>query len=159
MSLNHALVLVVATFASATPSAAGDDLAAFPPADPGFVRHVLRLPPLKDESSARVELIAGRTMKVDTRNTYFFGGEIQAVVIPGWGFTRYLVSRLGPMGGTLIAVDPGEPKVDRFVAIGGEPRLVRYNSELPLVVYAPEGVEVRYRIWSTGLETRPIAQG
>jgi serine protease inhibitor ecotin len=25
---------------------------------------------------------------------------------------------------------------------------IRYNTRLPVVVYAPEGVEVRYRIWS-----------
>jgi ecotin len=25
---------------------------------------------------------------------------------------------------------------------------VRYNSKLPIVVYAPTDVEVRYRIWS-----------
>ena len=33
-----------------------------------------------------------------------------------------------------------------FVALGGEPYLVRYNSKLPVVVYAPEGVEARYRL-------------
>ena len=30
----------------------------------------------------------------------------------------------------------------------GEPLLVRYNSKLPVVVYAPGDVEVRYRIWA-----------
>ena len=29
--------------------------------------------------------------------------------------------------------------------IGGEPRLLRYNSRLAIVVYVPEGVEVRRR--------------
>jgi ecotin len=59
------------------------------------------------------------------------------------------------MAGTLMAVDPDAPRVDRFVTLGGEPFLIRYNSRLPVVVYVPEGVEVRYRIWSAGpaLET------
>ena len=47
------------------------------------------------------------------------------------------------MAGTLMAVSPDAPKVDRFITLGGEPQLLRYNSRLPLVVYVPGGVEVR----------------
>ena len=75
------------------------------------------------------------------------------------GFPRYNVSKLGPMGGTLMAVDPTAPKVSRFIAISGGPRLYRYNSRLPMVVYAPEGVEVRYRIWTAGPDVKPIDEG
>jgi ecotin len=49
--------------------------------------------------------------------------------------------------------------VDRFVALGGEPYLIRYNSRLPVVAYAPEGVEVRYRIWSAQPGTKAIEKG
>ncbi len=63
------------------------------------------------------------------------------------------------MAGTRIAVDPGAPKVERFVALGGEPYLIRYNSRLPVVVYVPEGVEVRYRIWKAGPEAKAVAKG
>lgn len=38
----------------------------------------------------------------------------------------------------------------KFVGIGGEPQFFRYNSRLPLVVYAPEGVEIRHRVWRPG---------
>jgi ecotin len=51
------------------------------------------------------------------------------------------------MAGTLMAVDPDIPKVERFITLGGEPELRRYNSRLPMVIYVPKGVEVRYRIW------------
>jgi ecotin len=63
------------------------------------------------------------------------------------------------MGGTLMAVDPNAPKVDRFVTLGGKPYLIRYNSRLPVVVYVPEGAEVRYRIWSAGDEIKTMEQG
>jgi ecotin len=63
------------------------------------------------------------------------------------------------MAGTLMAIDPNAPKVDRFITIGGEPYLIRYNSRLPVVVYAPEGVEVRYRIWSAESETKAVEKG
>jgi ecotin len=122
-------------------------------------RHVLMLPPAEQEDSLRVELKIGKTVKTDAANRYFFGGSLQAVNIEGWGFTRYVVADLGPMGGTLMAVDPEVPKVERFITLGGEPQLLRYNSRLPLVVYVPGGAEVRYRIWKAGPETNPVPEG
>jgi len=149
---------VAICFASSTGHAA-DNMKAFPPAEAGMVRHVLQLPPQDDESTSRVELIVGKTVELDERNSYFFGGRIEPENIEGWGFTRYLVTDLGPMAGTLMAVDPNAPKVARFVALGGEPYLVRYNSRLPVVVYVPEGAEVRYRVWTAGPEALPIEEG
>jgi ecotin len=63
------------------------------------------------------------------------------------------------MLGTMMAIDPNEPKVPRFITLGGEPFLIRYNSRLPIVVYAPVGVEVRYRIWSAGDEIKIMDEG
>ena len=77
----------------------------------------------------------------------FFAGALETETIPGWGFDRYILRQLGPMAGTLMAVDPNAPQVERFISLGGEARLLRYNSRLPLVVYVPAGVEVRYRLW------------
>jgi len=150
---------VLITFAVPLSIRAADDMKAFPPAEPGMVRHVLQLPKQVDETAFKVELIAGKTVRVDTGNRYFFGGKIQAETIVGWGYTRYLVSPLGPMAGTLMAIDPDAPKEDRFVPLGGEPYLIRYNSRLPVVVYAPKGVEVRYRIWSAAPETKAMKEG
>ena len=138
---------------------AADNMKAFPPTEKGMVRYVLQLPEQKDEYAFKVELIVGKTVQLDEGNRYFFGGKIEAENIEGWGFTRYVVSELGPMAGTLMAVDPNAPKVPRFITIGGEPYLIRYNSRLPVVVYVPEGVEVRYRIWSATPEAKPIEKG
>ncbi|MEI7817896.1 MAG: ecotin family protein [Desulfuromonadales bacterium] len=138
---------------------AADNMKAFPPAEKGMVRYVLQLPEQKDEYSFKVELNVGKTVQLDEGNRYFFGGKIEAENIEGWGFTRYVISELGPMAGTLMAVDPNAPKAPRFITIGGEPYLIRYNSRLPVVVYVPEGVEVRYRIWSATPEAKPIEKG
>lgn len=138
---------------------AADNMKAFPPADGGMTRHVLQLPKLDDESLFRLELLVGKTVMTDANNVYFFGGQIKEETIEGWGFSRYMVKELGPMGGTLMAVDPNAPKVARFVTLAGEPVLIRYNSRLPVVVYVPEGVEVRYRIWRAEPEMRPIEVG
>ena len=138
---------------------AGDNMKAFPPPDKGKVRYVLQLPKLDDESTSKVELIVGKTVLVDKKNQYFFGGKIQKETIKGWGFPRYIINEIGPMAGTLMAIDPNAPRVNRFIPLGGEPYLIRYNSRLPIVVYAPEGVEVRYRIWSTGSEAKSVEEG
>ena len=58
-----------------------------------------------------------------------------------------------------MAVDPDVPKVARFITLGGEPCIIRYNSRLPIMVYVPEGVEVRYRIWTTGAELKSMEKG
>jgi ecotin len=138
---------------------AGDNMKAFPPPEKGMVRYVLQLPKQDDESAYKVELIVGKTVLLDEHNRYFFGGKIQQETIKGWGFPRYNVSQLGPMAGTQLAIDPNAPKVSRFITLGGEPYLIRYNSRLPVVVYAPEGVEVRYRIWRAEPEMKGLEKG
>lgn len=138
---------------------AADNMKAFPPAEKGMVRHVLHLQPHIDESALKVELIAGKTVEVDASNNFFFGGKIETHTIEGWGFPRYDVSALGPMAGTLMAIDPNAVKVERFITLGKEPYLIRYNSRLPIVLYAPEGVEIQYRIWSAQPTATAIKKG
>jgi ecotin len=148
----HCLLwLLVSTASCLTPedggSNAGKELKAFPPAGEGMCRYVIFLPAEKDEELLKIQLMVGRSMQLDSKNRYFFGGRLETVPIPGWGYNRYVLKSLGPMAGTLMAVDPNAQKIERFITLGGEPDLLRYNSRLPLVVYLPEGVEVRYRIW------------
>lgn len=138
---------------------AADDMKAFPAAEKGMTRHVLQLPAQSDESAYKVELIVGKEVATDERNRYFFGGVIEEKNIDGWGYTRYVVPKLGPMAGTMMAVDPNAPKVKRFISISGGPYLIRYNSRLPVVVYVPQGAEVRYKIWRAGDEVKKIEQG
>jgi ecotin len=135
-------------------SNAGKELKAFPPAGEGMSRFVIMLPPRKEEELLKVQLLVGKTVKLVPQNRYFFGGRLETETITGWGYDRYVLKSLGPMAGTLMAAHPNEPKVERFITLGGEPELLRYNSRLPLVVYVPEGVEVRYRIWRADQEIR-----
>jgi ecotin len=152
-------IIALSFFVAMVSVQAADDIKAFPPAEKGMVRYVLQLPKQDDESAFKVELIVGKTVLLDGENRYFFGGKIEVETIKGWGFPRYNVSKLGPMAGTQMAINPDAPKVNRFITLGGEPFLIRYNSRLPIVVYAPEGVEVRYRVWSAGPEAKVIENG
>jgi len=155
MKTLFALVMTLAT----TMSVAADNMKAFPPAEDGMVRYVINLPEQQDEAGWRVELLVGKTVQTDAANRYFFGGTLETETIEGWGFDRHILRQLGPMAGTLMAVDPDAPKVERFITLGGEPRLLRYNSRLPLVVYVPEGVEVRYRFWRADADIAAAERG
>ena len=123
------------------------NMKAFPAPEKGMARHVLKLPARKDESAFKVEILVGKTMKTDAANRFFFAGKIEEEIIQGWGFPKYTVRSLGPLAGTRMAMDPKVPPADRFITLGGDPHLLRYNSRLPVVVYVPEGAEVRYRLW------------
>jgi ecotin len=151
--------IALLTLAAVTSARAADNMQAFPPAEDGMTRYVIGLPPKDDESALRVELLIGKTVRTDAGNRYFFGGTLETETIAGWGFDRHIVRKLGPMAGTLMAVDPNAPKVDRFITLAGEPRLLRYNSRLPLVVYVPADVEVRYRIWRADRATTRASPG
>jgi ecotin len=148
------LIVFASMLAMSFASFSADNMKAFPPAEDGMIQKVLQLPKQEDESSFKLELIVGKTILTDPANRYFFAGNIEKKTIKGWGFSRYIVSKLGPMAGTLMAIDPNVAQVERFITLGGEPYLIRYNSHLPVVVYVPEGVEVRYRIWRAGNELK-----
>ena len=152
-------ITALSLLAAVVSTQAADIMKAFPPAEEGMVRFVLQLSKQDDESVFKVELIVGKTVQIDEKNRYFFAGKIENETIKGWGYTRYYVSKLGPMAGTLMAVDPNVPKVSKFITLAGEPYIIRYNSRMPIVVYVPEGVEVRYRIWTTGAEVKSMQKG
>lgn len=154
------ITLFLATLFLATVAVqAADNMKAFPAAEEGMSRHVLQLPKQFDEAVFKVELIIGKVVEIDKENKYFFGGKIEEETIKGWGFPRYTVSKIGPIAGTLMAIDPNTPKVARFIALGREPFLIRYNSRLPIVVYVPEEAEVRYRIWRADAKVKKMKKG
>jgi ecotin len=124
---------------------AGSNMKAYKPAPEGYVRHVMRLPVLPDENAVRVELVAGKLLAVANPENCSFSGAIKETMIEGWQFPRYDVT-LGELAGA--KEDPSAAGAKKFVRLGGEPKLFRYNSRLPLVVYVPEGAELCFRIWS-----------
>lgn len=138
MAISGSMLISVAT-ANTT-----DILKPFPAAEADETRYVIELPQLADEDAVKVQLIAGKTIEVDC-NVQRFGGEISEQDLEGWGYNFYKVSELtGPMS-TMMACED-ESKHDAFVSMNDMP-LIRYNSKLPIVIYAPKDVEVKYRIW------------
>lgn len=154
------LLLCVVREAAAAPDPEAEKYRkAFPAAQEGMTRYVILLPHKErgEEESFRVEIIVGKELLTDGVNSYRLGGEITAKPLEGWGFTYYEVAKFGQTASTLIGVQPGTPPVKKFVAIPS--MTVPYNSRIPIVVYVPEGAEVRYRIWSAPVNSEPAKEG
>lgn len=142
--------LISLFFMNANAAPEHDQLKAFPDAEEGQKRHVIVLPEKsRDEETAfQVELIPGKVIMTDGVNLFRHASRIESRPLEGWGYTFYEVMGKDLFMSTLKAVPPGAEKVESFV--GGESLMIDYNSRLPIVVYAPLGVEIRYRIWEGG---------
>ena len=127
------------------------DLAAFPAAVAGQTRHVIQLPAQSDEDALKVQVIVGRTLRIDC-NSHRFGGRLEERTAEGWGYTYFVLDSLGAAASTRMGCPAGSER-EAFVT-SPDQDLIRYNSRLPLVVYAPDDVEVRYRVWRAGAEQR-----
>ncbi|MBT3293728.1 MAG: proteinase inhibitor I4 serpin [Verrucomicrobia bacterium] len=155
------LVVLASAVALCLPVAAADhkELKAFPPAKEGMKRLVIVLPHKErgEEDAFKVEIVAGKTMLTDGVNRMRLGTAIEARPLKGWGYTYYDVTGSGHAMSTMMAPPPGTPKVKRFVA--GTSLTIRYNSRLPIVVYAPPEYELRYRIWKAPQRFETVNNG
>jgi ecotin len=147
---------VVASLIAPAAAAPAPDLKPYPAPATGERRWIIQLPQQppsagdprlpKGPEDWRVELIVGRQALVDC-NLHRLGGRIRSETVPGWGYSIHRVSDVGPMLSTRMACPPDQPKRQKFVTLGGDPFLVPFNPRLPIVVYAPQDLEVRWRLW------------
>jgi ecotin len=142
-----ALIIGLSMISVAALGAEHPALTTFPPATEGMQRFVIVLSHKEraEEDNFQVEIIVGKEMLTDGVNAVRLGDTIEPRPLPGWGYTYYEVTGSSATMSTMMAPPPGAPMVKTFVA--ATPLLVRYNSRLPIVVYAPTGYEVRYRVW------------
>ncbi|BHH85437.1 ecotin family protein [Desulforhopalus sp. 52FAK] len=137
---------------AAVSTGAQSPLDAFPPAEDDEVRHVIVLAEQGqgEEIHYKVELIPGKLVQTDGVNKVRLGLSLEPVSLKGWGYTYYKVSGKDHVLSTMMAVPEGSELSENYVS--GRPLMVRYNSRLPLVIYGPKGVNIRYRIWTAGEE-------
>jgi ecotin len=123
-----------------------EKIAPYPQAEKGMTRQVITLPEQKDESGYKVELLIGQTLEVDC-NQHRLGGKLESKTLKGWGYSYYVFDNVTSPVSTMMACPDGK-KTQKFVtAYLGDDAMVRYNSKLPIVVYTPENIDVKYRIW------------
>lgn len=117
----------------------------FPEMD-NMTKHVFYVEPVSNEADKRVELVVGKTIEKDC-NHVSLGGKITEHNLEGWGYTYYQVDSSGTGMSTLMGCPEDMEKVEAFVQIPTRD-LYRYNSKLPVVVYAPADLDVDIRIWA-----------
>ena len=134
-------------FASETPKQQPlEKVAPYPQADKGMKRQVIQLPVQQDEANFKVELLIGKTLEVDC-NQHRLGGQLESKTLEGWGYDYFVFDKVTSPVSTMMACPDGK-KVEKFVTAGlGDAGMLRYNSRLPVVVYTPDNVQVKYRIW------------
>lgn len=139
--------LLVASLSTLAHAAKLEDVAPYPKAETGFTRQVIHLPKQEQEEDFQIEILAGKTLEVDC-NRQRLGGALVEKNLEGWGYPFYRLENVSGPVSTMMACPPGSQKKRVFVPVIGDGFKLRYNSKLPVVVYAPSDVEVRYRIWS-----------
>lgn len=146
--------VLLAAFASTSAWAATIDastqplekIAPYPKAEKGMKRQVIQLTPQEDESTLKVELLIGQTLEVDC-NHHRLGGELASKTLEGWGYDYYVFDKVTSPVSTMMACPDGKKEQKFVTAYLGDTGMVRYNSKLPIVVYTPANIEVKYRIW------------
>ncbi len=129
------------------------EVAPYPAPQKNSNRHVIWLPQKQDESLYQVQVVATKSGKKDCNNTWY-GAELDDKTLEGWGYNYYVINDIkGPMS-TLMAC-PGGKAVQADIPVRLDDSKIRYNSKLPIVVYAPKDVKVSYRIWSADEATLP----
>jgi len=146
--------ILALTLAAAAPVMAASlkDVAPYPEPEKGFTRQVIHLPAQTDEYGYKLEILAGKTLQVDC-NRQRLGGSLEQRTLEGWGYNYYRLEKVSGPASTLMACPDGK-KTEAFVPVVGEGFMLRYNSKLPVVVYVPEGIEVRYRVWSASKDVQ-----
>jgi ecotin len=134
------------------------DLKAFPLAKAGMERFVIVLPRKEpgEEEALKVELIPGKMMETDGINLYGIAATLEEKNLEGWPYSFYEIGD-GPVKMTMMRADPKAPPVVKFVQ--AQSLLSRYISNRPIVIYAPAGYEVHYRIWRADVTITPAPKG
>lgn len=129
-----------------------EDIAPYPVAKEGYSRFVINVPPRSDENNVRIELIIGKNMQVDC-NQHRLGGTVKPVELEGWGYSYYVVDNIENNGISTLMACPTTERKTEFVTLNHDLAMFNYNSRLPIVVYAPSDLQVKYRLWTASYKS------
>lgn len=121
-----------------------NDISMFPEAPEGYKRVVINLPEKKNENLLKLEFTVGKEVEVDKCNTFFLMGNIKEAELSSWGYTYYDFKSDGNVAGTKMGCND-DGKILKFVT--GQSKVIDYNSKLPIVIYIPNDMQVKYRVW------------
>ena len=115
----------------------------FPAAQKGYKKITVYLPKTSKVDNLKIELIVGLS-KLGDCNTHNLIGNIVAQTLSGFGYTYYTAETNGVIASAkMLCLNKTQNK--KFISLA--PYFTNYNSALPLVIYLPETMDVKYRIW------------
>ena len=123
---------------------AAKQLKSYPESMDDYDRYVIYLPKHDNEEEVRLELIPGMMKEVDC-NTHWLTGDYETKEIEGMGYDYIVFNSNGDMASTRMAC-PDDKLTEKFIAAEGH--FGRYNSQLPVVVFVPKGMELKYKTWA-----------
>ncbi len=109
---------------------------------PEMEMHTFDLSERAIEDNSLIQVVASKTVTADC-NVRSLNVSFEKKSLEGWGYPYFVASESPVMGTTLLPCDAEEKVLE---TARGE--LYRYNSKVPLVIYAPADLEISYRVWS-----------
>ncbi len=128
---------------------ASSSVSMFPKPEKGQVQYIIDVPHSTKDDTKKIEFFVGKMTETDACNNHGLMGQFEERDLQGWGYNYYEFKTDGQIRSTMMGC-PDAKKIQQFVSSTGQ--LVRYNGRLPIVIYVPEGYEVRYKIYTTNDE-------
>ena len=121
------------------------DITMFPSPEKGFKQIPIWLPVKEKEENFKVEVFVGADQIVDC-NQYFMIGKLISKELPGWGYSFYHAETKSELAGTRMGCFE-KRKQKKFIHL--QPLLIEYNSRIPLVIYIPNNLKLKYKIFQS----------
>ncbi|TCM67058.1 serine protease inhibitor ecotin [Acinetobacter calcoaceticus] len=122
------------------------DVAPYPAAGENENRNVIWLDKVENEDNYKVEIIASKQGLRDC-NRASYHTDLNRKYLVGWGNDYFVVGKTDLlMSNAMGCVDP-KYLADLPVYFTKSEAVQSYNSQLPIVIYAPKDVRINFKIW------------
>lgn len=129
------------TFVSNTPM---HDLTIYPNV-PNMVKHAILLESMPNEKILKVEFYAVLSSEVDYCNKHYLLGDFEMKNLEGYGYPYYIFNTNSQIISTKMGCETNAKKVMNVAS--GKTETVKYVSLMPIVIYAPKNIDIKYKIW------------
>jgi ecotin len=112
---------------------------------PNMVKNVIFLDPMPYETLLKVEFYAVKSLEVDECNKHYLFGDFAVKTLEGYGYPYYVFNTNSQVISTKMGCGNDVKKVKNVSS--GKTEIVRYMSILPIVIYSPKEIDIKYKIW------------